>query len=135
MQQRSQVHESVPKKINKMSTCYLTCRIQSKHYGQLFLQSVFHLANISCEQKKVATIPTCSRRFFSQAINFNQLRSFRTFAFATRHANKFTWWKTHFTTNVLILIPLMTLFIELGDKMSDMLPLNISLIHACSHYR
>lgn len=133
MQQRSQVHESVPKKINKMSTCYLTCRIQLKHFGQLFIQSVFHLANISCEQKKVATIPTCSRRFFSQA-NFNQLRC-RTFAFATRHANKFTWWKTHSTANIFIPIPLMTLFNELGDKMSDILPLNISLIHTCSHYR
>ena len=49
----------------------------------------------SREQKKVGTVPTCSRRIFSPT-NFNQSRC-RILVFASRRANKFAKWKTGFS--------------------------------------
>ena len=52
------------------------------------LKPVFHLANLFARtDKKVGTLPTCSRRIFSPA-NFNQSRC-RILVFASRRANKF----------------------------------------------
>ena len=59
------------------------------------LKPVFHWANLFARtDKKVGTLPTCSRRIFSPA-NFNQSRC-RILVFASRRANKFAWWKTGF---------------------------------------
>ena len=57
------------------------------------LKPVFHLANLFARtEKKVGTVPTCSRRIFSPT-NFNQSRC-RILVFASRRANKFAKWKT-----------------------------------------
>ena len=51
-----------------------------------------HLANLFARtDKKVGTVPTCSRRIFSPA-NFNQSRC-RIIVFASRRANKVAKWK------------------------------------------
>ena len=59
------------------------------------LKPVFHLANLFARtEKKVGTVPTCSRRIFSPT-NVNQSRC-RILVFASRRANKFAKWKTGF---------------------------------------
>ena len=50
-------------------------------------------------EKKVGTVPTCSRRIFSPT-NFNQSRC-RILVFASRRANKFAKWKTGLTRGTL----------------------------------
>ena len=64
--------------------------------SSLSIKPVFHLANLFARtDKKVGTVPTCSRRIFSPA-NFNQSRC-RILDFASRRANKVAKWKTGFT--------------------------------------
>ena len=53
---------------------------------------VFHLANLFARtEKKVGTVPTCSRQIFSPT-NVNQSRC-RILVFASRRANKVAMWK------------------------------------------
>ena len=57
------------------------------------LKPVFHLVILFARtNKKVGTVPTCSRRIFSPA-KFNQSRC-RILVFASRRANKVAKWKT-----------------------------------------
>ena len=57
------------------------------------LKPVFHLAILFARtEKKVGTVPTCSRRIFSPA-KFNQSR-WRILVFASRRASKVEKWKT-----------------------------------------
>ena len=64
-----------------------------KNCFKTYLKPVFHLANLFARtEKKVGTVPTCSRRIFSPT-NFNQSRC-RILVFASRRANKFAKWKT-----------------------------------------
>ena len=63
--------------------------------GNIILKPIFHLANLfALTDKKVGTLPTCSRPIFLPA-NFNQSRS-RILVFASRRANKVATWKIGF---------------------------------------
>ena len=58
----------------------------------VIIKPIFHLATLFARtDKKVGTLPTCSRRIFSPA-SFNQSRC-RILVFASRRANKVAKWK------------------------------------------
>ena len=64
-----------------------------RSYG---LKPFFHLANLFARtEKKVGTVPTCSRRIFSPT-NVHQSRC-RILVFASRRANKVAKWKIGFS--------------------------------------
>ena len=61
----------------------------------VIFKPIFHLATLFARtDKKVGTLPTCSRRIFSPA-NFNQSLC-RILVFASRRANKVAKWKIGF---------------------------------------
>ena len=60
------------------------------------IKPIFHLANLFVRtDKKVGTLPTCSRRIFSRA-NFSQSRC-PILIFASRRAKKVAKWKIGLT--------------------------------------
>ena len=68
---------------------------QSINNGPI-LKPIFHLANLFARtDKKVGTLPTCSRRIFSRA-NFNNQSRCPILVFASRRAKKVTKWKIGF---------------------------------------
>ena len=64
------------------------------------IKPYFLLGDSVCVNKKVGTVPTCSRRIFSLT-NFNQSRC-GIFVFALCHANKVAKWKIGLTIDIYL---------------------------------
>ena len=72
--------------------------MQLEDTHQYKLKPIFHLATLFARtDKKVGTLPTCSRRIFSP-VNFNQSRC-RILVFASHRANKVVKWKIGLRNN------------------------------------